>query len=197
MDYSNFLLFCERWQKKANNEKPDGELDQCFDHFFTSFVIYNRIYNFCYFLNHNDPDDYKDRESAVDKMIEFAEENSVTNSIMEQIAPYVARIARLLSMGRFYIHDIYNNDETKKRKEQDKEEKLKQNLSLPNIPKNQKAILKEVLVLLYKVRCNMFHGEKEYIPQQFDLLIPLNHILDILNATMLDILRDKYKKNKA
>ena len=198
MDYSNLLLFCERWQEKAKKENPDGELNECFDHFFTSFVVYNRIYNFCYFLNPNNvQDDYRDHKCAVDLMVKFAEESGVIESILKKIRTYVVSAADVLSTNQFYIYDIYNNDKKKKKKEQNNEEDLKRKLSLQMSPENSKDIFEKVLELLYKVRCNMFHGEKEYVPKQIDLLRPLNHILDVLNATLLEVVRKKYDEELA
>lgn len=186
MDYSNLILFCKRWQEKANSENPDGELNECFDHFFTSFVIYNCIYNFCYYLKHDK--EYGDRGRAIELIANFVEGNGIISFVLEQIGTDISNA--LNALNSLYVYDRTGAGVQS-------ETDLKQELSLQNIPENRKDKLKGVLKLLYKVRCNMFHGDKVYIPKQLELIRPLNHILDILNATLIEVLRKKHEEEIA
>ncbi len=66
----------------------------------------------------------------------------------------------------------------------EKDRELKQQLLISDC--NQKA--HGVLWLIYEVRCNLFHGEKEYYEKQKRLLRPSCDILDILNEILLSSL---------
>lgn len=185
MDYLNFFHFCERWQEKANNENPENGLNQCFDHFFSSFVIYNCVYNFCFALEYRTQGKNNDHQKAVQSMTSFAEKQAVISGILAQTKNDITIISDVLSMSCLYVYDKTKNG-------QKKEKELKNNLSLQELPENCNKRFEAVLELLYMVRCNMFHGEKDYIPQQQCLLKPLNRILDCLNSTILNVLRKKF-----
>lgn len=86
----------------------------------------------------------------------------------KEIAASCDAISELLEKRFFFLH---SNRETK---EPDlvRDDKLVAALRRPS--------LLAVLECLYQIRCNIFHGEKEFAPRQAELLIPAITLLEVV-----------------
>lgn len=207
MDYSTFFQFCKGWMEMVKNNNPSNELDKCFIHFFASFVIYNCIYNFCYKdekeknkilssqmlqqvpqTSKQNKDKKKmegDRYRAINFMTEYAYRYNITNNILENSRDDISRIKSLWLSNAFHVLDKDDKGEICS-----KERKLKQVLSAP---KDDSEFLKTILELIYDVRCNMFHGDKDHTHNQIIILNPLCRILDNINSIVLKMFHKDYE----
>ncbi|QNF33611.1 hypothetical protein HUW51_13095 [Adhaeribacter swui] len=52
--------------------------------------------------------------------------------------------------------------------------------------------LKSLLIILYNLRCNLFHGEKGYHPNQIEILQPAINSLVIINSRLMNKLNSDY-----
>lgn len=64
---------------------------------------------------------------------------------------------------------------------------------LANILKNgnREGLLLTVLKVIYKMRCNLFHGRKQYDSEQRLLLYPASRCLAIINDKILQTMENK------
>lgn len=187
-----FKEFYRTWLKKAEQYKTDicderVALRNCFDKFFTLFVIYNRLYAESTFLlarqgaldlskwNH-----FRDAEAAQDyvlqyvccsKIIEALENDPDTNSGLEEII-------RLIEIKAVYVKlDMITGDI-----QEPEDEKLLERLR----SKNKHCRAKAVLEVIYSTRCNMFHGHKGFDKVQIKLLKPIIIILKRIICILYD-----------
>ena len=207
MDYSTLTQFCEGWMEMVSKNNPSNGLDKCFYHFFASFVIYNCIYNFCYKdekeknkmlssqmlqqvpqtpkQNKDKKKTEGDRYRAICFMTEYAYKNNFINNILENSRDDISTIKSLWLSNAFYVLNKDDNGEIC-----EQERKLKQTLSSSN---DDSEIFRTILELIYKVRCNMFHGDKEHTHNQITILNPLCRILDNINSIVLEKLHKDYE----
>jgi len=184
--------FIDRWLIKS--EQYDQEkLEDCFDCFFTLFVVFNRLYN--------DVKELISVRGETVKMIndehfksEFNKNNNIgdqkastvcvayflKNNAEEVIKDNQANIKSFLELlPQFNIH--LKNGEPQK----DKDDILIQSLTA----KENEVVLLAILKTLYQIRCNTFHGEKQMIPRQMKLLTTSNNTLrNIINSLMQGLL---------
>ena len=143
-------------------------LPDCFDRFFTAFVLYNFLYNrICDEDNCNYP--YKrDPERATKAVEKFLTASSIMESTV--IAENAAAIKSLLESQTFYIRDnIW-----------DRERVLALNTADPALW----AI--GLLEIVYKIRCNTFHGHKSFEDRQKRILVPCIKIIEELNDMLIN-----------
>ena len=173
--------FYERWRNKVNEYKSD-ELSNYFDKFFTLFVIYNRIYNVVVAILHqkneliilkhqgkidkkNPPDDNK---SATVCVAYFLREDLI--SIISDNQNQIEEFKNIIKNERFNIDLNYGKPQPQK----------DLNL-LHGLESNDNLLIVEsLLMILYKLRCNVFHAEKGYNNDQKLILGPANYCLQNL-----------------
>lgn len=175
MDIYAIEIFCDRWIAKAEAYRSN-DLEDLFDRFFTLFVAYNRFYSAAAEL-YRDPLYRRnrfihkgDRREATTVMAEIIGAPRFSEVVQEnkEIAASCDAISELLEKRFFFLH---SNRETK---EPDlvRDDKLVAALRRPS--------LLAVLECLYQIRCNIFHGEKEFAPRQAELLIPAITLLEVV-----------------
>jgi hypothetical protein len=132
----------EEWKRKAKNERDP------FNKYFTLYVAYNIIYG--YFEK---PRNY-DKDKA-DKVIEkIKNPENLVISIRSQLAEY-------LDLTPIFREEYwYRKDEGKR------ENGIHYLMKKAYQDENHKETLKQLNRWLYKVRCNLFHGEKSVVPEQ-------------------------------
>jgi hypothetical protein len=167
----DFLDFYKRWIDKANQYNTN-DLSECFDKFITLFILYNFQYSYIARKeNIVKPNGwFKDKEMATViiknhfPVQDFCDDPKVTTAI--------TAICSLVTENIFFIR----NDNIDK--------KLLKNVQSANVQDKCKGILE----MLYFIRCNLFHGQKEFTDSQKAILIPCIEILQILNAIIFDSL---------
>ena len=161
----NAIESAKRWISKAE-ENVDETLNSEIDKFFSLYVSYNILYSLISNKNNGD------RCSAVRVIAKYIKDNNIEsftnhkNDISEMIKPVI---------GHKIFH-IYNE---------------KRDFKLIEDIEDNKNIEESVLDILYGIRCNMFHGEKELSDNQLLLLSPANKILNtLLNDLIISITKD-------
>lgn len=157
--------FVDRWTEKREAYK-EKTLNDCFDRFFTSFVIYNFLYGWL-----SQPESYSkwsDREKAtkIPKKYLGADilyKNKELQAAAKQIAGFIAE-------NQFTLK---NSDADKKTLE-----KLKST--------NKEQWCVGLMEAVYQVRCNTFHGSKGFEDRQQDLLNPCTLIVEIVSDLIIE-----------
>jgi hypothetical protein len=169
-------IFCDNWRAKARAYAVD-DLGGAFDRFFTSYVVFNRLYAEATYrlarrghLNLREP--FPDSRAAQDYVIQFCgaemltrtwEGNGETSAAIDQIQDHLINHRFALKLNPM------NGD-----RQPDKDDALA--AALRSRSRNQRA--KGVLEALYAVRCNMFHGQKGFELAQLALLRPAIALLE-------------------
>lgn len=173
MDIDAIERFCNRWIQKAEACQGD-DLENLFDRFFTLFVAYNHLYSAAAEL-YRATFDLKhrvmlqgDRREATTVMARLIGQPRFSNVVRDvpAVAASVRSIAVLLQHHQFFLHSV----RFAKGPDLARDMRLADGLS--------KHSLLAVLECLYQIRCNIFHGEKEFAPRQAELLIPANILLE-------------------
>jgi len=134
------LTKIEEWEEKARNEEDS------FNKYLSVFIAYNIFYNL-----HKKTEDpladltYGDRLRAIE-ILPLLDENGLFQSLEHEISAYIAFIP------------IYKNEYW------DKNDTVPINTSFEEAfqKKDKKTTIEMLLKWLYKVRCNLVHGEKNY-----------------------------------
>lgn len=168
IDRTYLINKASEWISKGDNENDP------FNRFFSYFVAHNILYNL--YARINNP--------SIDLTI-----NDKNRSI---------KVHELIRDHRLFIH---SNDVDirsficllrKFRKEKwtiKSKESINDSLERSYLNRNYKLVTRDVLRMLYKLRCNMFHGEKNMnAPNQRELIEVSNKILKtILNEIFLQL----------
>ncbi|WP_186167739.1 hypothetical protein [Burkholderia gladioli] len=185
MDTHAIDSFCERWICKASNYDTDG-LEDLFDRFYTLFVPFNRLYSACAEFVEAPAHPWMkirvagDRFQATEMMARCISQKSFNAMAGRdvRVAEACQRIAGLLEQREFYLHSIRGTREP----DHARDIKLAEGL--------RRSALVSVLNCLYQIRCNTFHGEKEFAPRQAALLAPANVLLAAIVELSREALRD-------
>jgi hypothetical protein len=186
-----FHDFCHSWLNKAD-EYTTNTLQECFDKFFTLFVVYNRLYGETTFVLHRKNiinisrrTAFPDADAAKNYVLQYLGSYSFIDSLANNQATSNAIISlkQLLAGGHFFIklHMITG------KRQRNKDLELLEQLNSKN--KNTKA--HAILDVLYSVRCNMFHGHKGFDEFQTALLSPCIILLESICRQLLNKLENE------
>lgn len=161
---ANIPEFVRNWNSKADSYKDCGcDLRAIFDEFITRYIIFNILYKICAEIYGATGD----RNSATKIVNKFLYENNC--NIIPELKEHTNQLISGILEGKFIIgipkysdrkllHDLQNNDTL--------------------------ALLK----CIYQLRCNLFHGDKEFIWRQEELLAPATRCLEIINNSIYQTL---------
>ncbi len=175
MDTYAIERFCDRWIDKAEAYRSN-DLEDLFDRFFTLFVAYNRFYSAAAELHRATLDARQatllqgDRREATTVMARLIGQSRFFNAMKENptISAACETISSLLHGRHFFLHSVRGTKEP----DLARDAKLADGL--------HKHSLLAVLECLYQIRCNIFHGEKEFAPRQAELLVPAITLLEAI-----------------
>jgi hypothetical protein len=166
--------FVSEWLVKAN-QYSSGSIEDCYDKFFTLFVIFNRLYAEATFelarrgvVKLQPNKSLPDRKGATDHTLGLIGLPAFQELYSKRLAPYAEEIAILIDGGRFFIKLSAPDGN----RQPDKDAAL-----LAELRSTGKTRAFAVLDLVYTVRCNLFHGHKAFQPIQVELLRPTIAIL--------------------
>jgi hypothetical protein len=170
-----FTDFYTNWTGKANGIVGD-DLSNVYDKYMTLFVIYNNLYNqIPDKLISNGivvPNKIHDNKAATEMVVQFLGANLFLNELgANNLGTDVDSIINLIEQETFHIkinHGQYDRNE---------DLKILSELRSTNEQKKATAILKVV----YYVRCNIFHGNKDFQEYQRLIVEPLTRILLTIN----------------
>lgn len=170
-----FIDFYNNWTKKAQ-EINGNSLSNVYDKYITLYVIYNNLYNQIpnkliskgILVRNKIHDNY----AATELVIKFLEANEFLKELnSNKLNEDVETIIDLINREVFHIKIIYGQPS--------RNEDLKILKELKSFNDNQRAIA--ILKVLYHVRCNIFHGSKNFEEQQRILVEPLTRIIEVIN----------------
>jgi hypothetical protein len=164
--------FYNNWLSKADSYN-DKSLENLFDRFISLYVVYNVLYmeivKECY-LSNGKKQKFKDDIAATDYVVQYVGSKSFIENLFndEQSKTDLDIICDMINENLFYI----NIDWLGYRKQ-----KLDSKLLSSLYSKNKGTKAKAILSLLYRIRCNIIHGHKDFTERQENLLIPVNNLL--------------------
>ena len=143
------------WQEKAQSENDP------FNRYVSIFTAYNIFYNL-YEKTRNPSADltYRDKRRAI-KILALLNENQLFQSLKDDLSNYIAFIP------------IYRDEYWNKRDAIPINSALEQSFERGD----KKRTIEMLLKWLYKVRCNLVHGEKNYNDQQQRRLLEMSSSL--------------------
>lgn len=182
-----FSEFYSRWSTKARCYQ-DG-LQQCFDKFFTLYVLFNRLYTEATFrlgtrghIKMSDRQTFPDAKAAQEYVVKYVGARSLLEKLgsspecqeaLEQIRERVCEGSFSFKLGALTG---------------DPQPDLDRDLCKRLTGASSNAKARAVLETLYALRCNMFHGRKGYHPDQLEILRPANVILARVNEVLYEAL---------
>lgn len=178
--------FCDSWRAKAAACSMEN-INGAFDRFFTSYVTFNRLYvEATHRLARRGQvklrERFPDPQAAQDYVVQFCTAATLTGAWENSAnaAAALHEIADHLREGRFALR---LDPVTGARRPAKDRELL---TALESRSRNRKA--KAVLEALYAIRCNMFHGQKDFELRQLALLRPAILLLE----STTDVLRQAF-----
>ena len=166
-----FDIFIGRWLQKADGYS-DNELAQLFDKSFTLYVIFSALYDkaFNQMLENGQITQRKvvERDKAVTHFANFLGHDELASELKVHAAD-ISRIEDVILERKFYfnVKGVY--------REPDWEEDHKALLGIRSL--DSKVYCESILGLVYRTRCNMFHGQKTYDAEQENVLKSMNVLL--------------------
>ncbi len=182
--------FCNNWRIKAEAYSAD-DLGGAFDRFFTSYVVFNRLYAEATYRLAKDGqvrlrDRFPDSQAAQEYVIQYCGGRRLTNAWKNDpaAANAVREIAEHLRKRRFAL----KLDPMTGARRPEKDRELLE--ALESRGQNRQA--KAVLEALYAIRCNMFHGQKGFEAIQLALLRPAIVLLESTIRVLYEFLDQNY-----
>ena len=172
-----FCQFYNNWLRKADSYNTE-DLADCFDKFFTLFVLYNRLYAETTFelarngnINLSNYDHFPDSKAATDYIKQFLGANAILDCINSDPSSHraLSNIISLIEAERFHIQLHLITGEGQREKDIELLESLCS--TNPNIKADA------ILHLIYSIRCNLFHGHKSFEGVQKEIVVPVLVIL--------------------
>lgn len=166
------LRLADSWLRKSEKEKDP------FDKYISGFVSFNVLYNMIAL----------ERDSRADlttgdgrRVLESSNVISDKCGLVRRIAPLLAIYLRLIPAFR---EEYWGRT------------RIPISQELKNAVANDKPdlVVWYLLMWLYKVRCNLFHGEKDYDDEKQKVIV--THSYELLNEVLSDIIlgyRAQYK----
>lgn len=164
----DFVLFCQRWQDKANLYRG-VEVADWFDKFFTLWVLFNALYTEVAWRTGNEG--IADDVAGQDNLLHYLGARAFIEELRRD-----RDVVEALTQIQTFLHDhvYYFKLDRKTGARQPKEDERLLNDFRSNGTNGQG---KAILEALYSIRCNLFHGHKAFDPGQVDLLRPITVIL--------------------
>jgi len=164
--------FVEAWLGKAENYS-NTELQGVFDRFFSLFVSFNALYqdatNQLIARQRITPQSATDSQSATKHVIAFIGPRNLQNWLIQNCQNDLDEMVSLIEDGTFYINTHRGSSLP------DHASDREQTRGIKSLEPEKYCL--GILKLIYKTRCNMFHGSKEFSHIQIQLLRPMNSIL--------------------
>lgn len=168
--------FCDSWRTRAASYSTE-EIAGAFDRFFTSYVAFNRLYaEATHRLARRGHvrlrERFPDSQAAQDYVVQYCTAETLTRAWEgSAIAAAALRdIADHLRARRFALRLDPVTDDPRPAKDQE----LLTGLESRSRGRRAKAVLE----VLYAIRCNMFHGQKDFHVGQLALLRPAILVLE-------------------
>ena len=188
--------FYARWQTKVDTYGISN-LEDVYDKFSSQYIIFNSLYRTleAILLEKNKLTSIQGLKFRSKKKNEVFDSNAATVLVANYLDDSSANIiAKLTNEIQIYIDIIENN-----RFHFD----IKSELTSENKNKNDILALKELrhgnstskltslLTILYRIRCNLFHGTKGFFNEEREVLIPAINSLSVINSILLNAIKQE------
>ena len=169
--------FYNEWLRKADSYEQES-LSNYFNKAFSLFTLYNKLYAEATFtlarnneINLNEKRGFPDRKGATEYAPKFLGHENIFNAFTEDhdCTQAISQLLEHINNERFFIKLSMLYGERQPEKDQD----LAQRIRSISPQRRVEAILD----LIYSVRCNMFHGNKQFDQIQVELLKPVTVLL--------------------
>lgn len=191
---SNFVRFIEGWSQKADSiDLVDHDLGSYFDKFFTLFVIYNRLYAEATFtlwrdgrIEPPDPDAFFPDSAAAKRYVaEFLDGPTMVRSLesAQETRAAIRQMERILEDPHSFV--VLRGPRADGSRPHD--EALLDKLRSHRPWEKAKAILEFV----HAIRCNTFHGSKEFDRVQINVLKACITVISHLNQLLMEKLNEE------
>jgi hypothetical protein len=163
----DIIEFVLRWRRKGQRYNYD-RLEDCFDGFFTAFVLYNFLYDLICDYERSRFPQTGDRKRATEVVRQFLGSDALSSD--PNIRAHALAIKGTVESGTLYVRDAVWD--------------AKRVRSLGSSDPVEWA--QSVLDILYQIRCNTFHGSKSFNEDQRVILIPCIRILEAVNDMLIE-----------
>lgn len=172
--------FVNNWMGRVADYGDDDI--HCYDKFFTIFIVFNRLYvEAALELSRQGVNVYNqrghlgDQQCATKHTLALIGQERFDSLFESHLSPYVEQVAALIEDHVFFIN--LKPPEGLRQPTQDRR-------LVNGLRSNGERRAIAVLTMIYKIRCNLFHGHKSYNPIQANLLNPINKILAHITQTL-------------
>jgi hypothetical protein len=167
-----FRMFYENWLAKADAYNRQ-DLSDLFDKFTSLYVLFNSLYiqvmTELALAGEKIPKDYKDKKAATDYVAQYLRARHYLDRLLNDEASVNAFQAICQIIEREEFHIIIDCNLPRRDLDLELLKYLQSRIS------QEKA--KSILSLFYHIRCNLFHGQKNFEERQRRLLVPVNHLM--------------------
>lgn len=175
-----FINHYNNWNEKVNKIQGD-DLSSVYDRYMTLFVIYNNLYNEVPAALIQKgvpvPNNIYDNKKATEWVVKYLGATQVLGKLHANGSDAdVQAIINLINDEVFYIK--LNHGE----RQRNEDLKILKNLRSNNEVQKANAILQ----VCYNVRCNIFHGSKDFQEYQRLLIEPLTNIMRTIIIQLYD-----------
>ncbi len=181
-----FESFCGRWIDKANSYPDD--LSGCFDKFTSLYVVFNRVYTEVgeVLVERGELSPScrrKEKELATSEIVNYYGELILAEELRNNQSCNLAveSLAKLILENRFYLHTNYKTGNPAQLTDEALAEEARRY--------QPKSILK----LIYRARCNLFHGKKGFEEEQRMLIDNMSIIVEFITKKVLERLKKDLK----
>lgn len=174
------IQFCERWLQKAA-EYDDQTLTGAFDKFFSLFVAFNRLYS--HICIQSGRAIKGDRKQATAGFASVVGAQRLVAALDNGGSQDVTILGDLIQPGGpFYLI----SDGSQGQPDVARNRQLYERLRGPNPANRARAVLE----YLYLIRCNMFHGSKDFDNKQLQIIQPATRCLERIVRAGLGFMRN-------
>ncbi len=169
--------FYREWLGKADNYQEEN-LSSYFNKAFSLFTLYNKLYAEATFIlarngeiTLNERRGFPDRKGATEYAPKFMGHDHLMNifSNDQECTSSISELIEHINIENFYIKLSMPYGERQPNKDRDLAQRMRST--------GAKTKVEAVLDLIYSVRCNMFHGNKQFDQVQVALLKPVTIII--------------------
>jgi len=169
--YSYVKGFVKRWRNKVKSNKD--EKIYVFDKFIAEYIIYSSLVNVIKPAKMKANHDF---EFCTNQMRKYMLDNVVNLEILlTEIDSFVKDLGKIIKEQNYTVISNKGNDPL-----------LFEKWESTNTDERLKALLET----LYYLRCNIYHGAKEFSNNQVALLSPAGKALEVINNTILSTFRE-------
>jgi len=163
------VRFCRRWLDKAA-QYDDRTLEGAFDKFFSVFVAFNRLYS--HVCIHSGQVIKGDRKQATEAFASIVGSDRLLATLGDSGGSVdLETLGDLIGPGgSFYLISDGTTDQPDVARNRELRQRLQSSSAVTKV--------KAVLEYLYLVRCNMFHGSKDFDNQQLRIIQPATRCLE-------------------